>query len=78
MFHHEVSIEMDSPDVHAVSMQFSNNNGESYSDPRAGVFDERRLWKRLGQSRLGRIYEFSGSTNAKLTQGYIRVNYGAD
>ena len=77
VFHHRVELEMDDPGAHPVSLRYSDDNGGSYSASRAGVLDEHRAWKRLGQSRAGRLYEFSGVTDVKLTQAYLNVNYGA-
>ena len=78
VFHHKVTLELDDPANHPVSLRYSNDNADSFSSARAGVLDEYRVWNRLGQSRVGRIYEFAGSTDVGLTQAYIKVNYGAE
>ena len=71
VFHRRVSLEMDNPASNPVSLRWSDDNGVAWSAGRSGVMDGHLAWKRLGQSRTGRLYEFSGSTHVRLTQAYL-------
>ena len=71
VYHDRLAVECDNPKAHPIDLRYSNDDGQTWTPQRAGTLDEHRVWRRLGQARRGRLYEFSGKTNVRLTRAFI-------
>ncbi len=80
VFHDRVALELDEPGAHPVTLRYSDDHGVTWSSPLQGAplqgGDEFRQWKRLGRSRAGRLYEFSGETDVRLANAYLELRVG--